>query len=62
MQEFSRKLEEKCAEAVKSVAKKIRPNYDQTWVLRLQTQLSVIDKQRGRGSGGTGANTGPKPR
>jgi len=28
MQEFSRKLEEKCAEAVKSVAKKIRPNYD----------------------------------
>lgn len=39
MQEFSRRLEQKCHEAVKHHAKKLRPNYDETWVLSLQTQL-----------------------
>lgn len=56
MQEFSRRLEERCHEAVKQHAKKLRPNYNETWVLSLQTQLQLIDKQRNRSSGGTGAS------
>lgn len=37
MSDFSRRLEEKCNEVVKYHAKKLRPNYDENWVLRLKT-------------------------
>lgn len=46
MLEFSRRLQERYSEDVKQHAKKLRPNYDENWVLSLQTQLQIIEKQR----------------
>jgi hypothetical protein len=44
MNAFSKKLEEHCNEAMRKHAKKLRPNYGKTWLVSLQTQLSLIDK------------------
>jgi hypothetical protein len=35
MRDFSMRLDELCNEAVKQHAKKLRPNYNETWVVSL---------------------------
>jgi hypothetical protein len=44
MQEFARRLEECCLSVVMQKAKKLRPNYDEKWVLNLKTKLKMIDR------------------
>lgn len=44
MREFSRKLEEHCNLAVQRHAKKLRPNYNENWVVSLKTELQLFDK------------------
>jgi len=46
MREFERKLSEHCNLAVQRHAKKLRPNYNETWVVSLKTELQLFDKQR----------------
>ena len=53
MEKFAKRLEAHCNEAVMLHAKKLRPNYDGTWIVNLQTQLQHFEKR----SGGTGAST-----
>lgn len=43
MREFSRRLELGCNIMLKQHAKKLRPNYDNNWVVSLKTQLKVVD-------------------
>lgn len=53
MEKFAKRLEAHCNEAMMLHAKKLRPNYDGTWIVNLQTQLQHFDKR----SSGTGAST-----
>lgn len=53
---FSRRLEETCGQLVRQHATKLRPNYDGRWIVNLQSQLQLFDKQQ-RGAGSTGAST-----
>lgn len=53
MEKFAKRLEAHCNEAMMLHAKKLRPNYDGTWIVNLQTQLQHFEKR----SSGTGAST-----
>jgi hypothetical protein len=45
MHAFSRRLEALSSEALKQHARKLRPNYDDKWVVTLKTQLLLYDRK-----------------
>lgn len=44
LQELKRRLEQSCAQKIASHAKKLRPNFEETWIVKLKMQLKVKEK------------------
>ena len=46
MNAFAKQLEEHCREQVSIHARKLRPNYEQQWIMKLKVRLEMLEKRQ----------------
>ena len=46
MNAFAAQLEEHCREQVSIHARKLRPNYEQQWIMKLKLRLQMLEKRQ----------------
>lgn len=62
MADFAHLLERNCAQKLANHARKLRPNYDEQWILKLKLRLQTLEskKQPSSGSGTTPSSANGK--
>ena len=50
--DFAKQLERNCVQQLANHARKLRPNYEEQWILKLKLRLQTLENSKQHGSGG----------